>query len=258
MPLTFEVPINDSLHELEASPLKVVKELVKYLITGYSQLSLPMQGSATFLASRLLDKDYAVSNASAKDLDTSLPSNRPDLEIMHITSNATDYDIPGKGIFTLLVAHITPKSYGSVRLATSNARARPDIDLGFFSNPEDYIALRRGIRLALRIASDVHKAGYPIHDLIVPEAGSSDETIDAFVRTNLRTCFHYTSTCRMGKDAHGERPSVVDTELRVHGVRGLRVCDASIFPEIVGAHTTAPTVMVAERCADIIKGGNAA
>ncbi|KAI0753767.1 alcohol oxidase, partial [Fomes fomentarius] len=258
VPLTFEVPINDSLHELEVSPLKVVKELVKYLFTGYSQLSLPMQGSATFLASRLLDKDHAVSNASAKDLDTSLPSNRPDLEIMHITNNATDYDIPGKGIFTLLVAHITPKSYGSVRLATSNARARPDIDLGFFSNPEDYIALRKGIRFALRIAADVRKAGYPIHDLIVPEAGSSDETIDAFVRTNLRTCFHYTSTCRMGKDAHGERPSVVDTELRVHGVRGLRVCDASVFPEIVGAHTTAPTVMVAERCADIIKRGNAA
>ena len=57
---------------------------------------------------------------------------------------------------------------------------------------------------------------------------------------------------------HGERPSVVDTNLRVHGVRGLRVCDASVFPEIVGAHTVAPMVMVAERCADIIKGGDAA
>ena len=61
----------------------------------------------------------------------------------------------------------------------------------------------------------------------------------------------------MGAETHGRRPSVVDTQLRVHGVRGLRVCDASVFPEIVGAHTMAPTVMVAEKCADILKASSA-
>ena len=86
-------------------------------------------------------------------------------------------------------------------------------------------------------------------------SSSDDEALDAYIRANLRTCFHYTSTCRMGAAADEERPSVVDTELRVHGVKGLRVCDASVFPEIVGAHTMTPTVMVAEKCADLVKGG---
>ncbi|KAI0753766.1 alcohol oxidase [Fomes fomentarius] len=256
VPLTFEVPMTDSLHELEASTFKVVKEITKYLLTGHGQLSLPFQSSATFLASQLLSDSLVISipkSSSENLLDTSIPSNRPDIEIMHLTVNSTDYDIPKKGIFTLLVAHILPKSYGSVRLATSNPRARPDVDLGFFSDPSDYIALRKGIRLSTRVAADVRNAGYPLRDLIVPEADSSDETLDAFIRTNLRTCYHYTSTCRMGQETHGERPSVVDTKLRVHGVRGLRVCDASVFPEIVGAHTMAPTVMVAEWCADFLK-----
>lgn len=253
VPLTFEVPMNDSLHELEASPMKVIKELVKYFITGQSMLSLPFQASTTLLASRLLDNNHAVSTATPQQLDGSLPENRPDIEIMHLTNNSTDYDIPNKGIFTLLVAHIRPLSHGSVRLATSNPRARPDVDLGYFSNPDDYIAPRKGIRLAMRVAADVREAGYPLQDLIVPGKDADDAALDAFVRANLRTCFHYTSTCRMGAEAYGVRPSVVDTQLRVHGVRGLRVCDASVFPEIVATHTMAPTVMVAERCADFIK-----
>ncbi|KAI0742344.1 alcohol oxidase [Daedaleopsis nitida] len=255
VPLTYEVPMTDSLHQLEASPLKAVQEAIKYLVTSRGLLSFPFQASSTFVASRLIDESYAVPKATPDDLDTSVPENRPDIEIMHLTNNATDYDIQGKGIFTLLVAHIRPQSYGSVRLATINPRAHPDVDLGFFTNPDDYIALRKGIRLAMRVAEDIRAAEYPLHDLIVPEdSGAGDERIDAFVRANLRTCFHYTSTCRMGHEVHGDRPSVVDTELRVHGVSGLRVCDASVFPEIVGAHTMAPTVMVAEKCASIIKG----
>ncbi len=77
--------------------------------------------------------------------------------------------------------------------------------------------------------------------------------LDAYICANLRTCFHYTSTGRVGAGTHGARPSVVDRQLRVHGVKGLRVCDAIVFPEIVGAHTMAPTVMVTEKCADILR-----
>ncbi|TFK81138.1 GMC oxidoreductase [Polyporus arcularius HHB13444] len=252
VPLTFQVPITDSLHELEVSPLKAGAELVKYVFTGRGMFSLPFQASCTVVPSRLLDADGSFSSKDPKELDASVPENRPEIELMHLTSNSIDYDIPGKGLFTLLVAHIRPKSYGSVRLATGNPRERPEVDLGFFSNPDDYVALRKGLRLGLRVAADVQKQGYPLEDLIVPE-GKSDEDLDAFIRSNVRTVFHYTSTCRMGQQPHGERPSVVDAELRVHGVDGLRVCDASIFPEILGAHTMAPVVMVAEKCADMIK-----
>ena len=257
VPLTYEVPIQNSLHDLEANPLKAVKEVFKYLITGGGLMSLPFQESSTFVPSRLLDENNAVSNVSPSDLDPSDPANRPDIEFLHPAVNCTDYDIPGKGLSSLLVVHVRPQSYGSVRLATSNPRTRPDVDLGFLKNPDDFVALRKGLRLALRIGADVRAAGYPLQDLIVPGKGASDVELDAFIRANLRACFHYTSTCRMGQETHGERPSAVDTQLRVHGVQGLRVCDASVFPEIVATHTMAPTVMVAERCADFIKGAAA-
>ena len=214
--------------------------------------SHPFQDATAFIPSPLLDDEGNLSNIDSSALDASVPENRPDIELMYLANNCTDADIPEKGLSTLLPTLIRPKSQGSVRLATSNPRARPDVDLGYFADPDDYIPLRKGVRLALRIAEDVRKQGYPLQDLIVP-TGSSDAEIDQFIRTNLRTCFHYTSTCRMGAAIDGDRPSVVDTRLRVHGVKGLRVCDASVFPEIVCAHTMAPVVMVAEKCADMMK-----
>ena len=215
-------------------------------------LSHPIQDSATYVPSRLLDGDSCVPQQLPQLLDASRPENRPDIEFICMGNNCTDADIPGKGIISLMPTLILPKSHGSIRLATSNPRARPEVDLGYFSNPEDYDPLRKGVRLALRVAGEVRKQGYPLKDLIVP-AGDSDEEIDQFIGQSIRTCFHYTSTCRMGPGAYGNHPSVVDTKLRVHGVQGLRVCDASVFPEIITAHTMAPVVMVAERCAEFLK-----
>ncbi|RPD76871.1 alcohol oxidase [Lentinus tigrinus ALCF2SS1-7] len=253
VPVAFEVPLSDSLHHLEESPLKAVMELARYILSGQGAFSRPFQNSSTFVPSRLLDDSGSIANKDPRRLDASLPENRPDIELMHIAHDCGDYDVSGKGVYTMLVTLIRPKSEGSVRLATSNPRARPDVDLGFLSDPSDYAPLRKGIRLALRISEEVRKQGYPLMDLKVPD-GTSDEDINRFIREHLRTCFHYTSTCRMGKETHGERPSVVDTELKVHGVRGLRVCDTSVFPEIIGSHIMAPAVMVAEKCADTMKG----
>ncbi|KAI0370602.1 GMC oxidoreductase [Pilatotrama ljubarskyi] len=253
VPLTFEAPMNDSLHALETSPLKVIKELMTYLLTGRGLFSYPFQAMTMYLPSRLLDDNgHLISSISPEDLDTKVHANCPDLEIMPAANNCTDHDIPGKGIFTLIVGLIRPKSHGSVRLATCNPRARPDVDLGFLSDPRDFEPLRKGLKLALRLAEDMRKQGYPLKELIVPES-LDDETLDAFIRKNMRTCYHYTSTCRMGKEDDPKHPGVVDSELRVHRVRRLRVCDTSVFPEIIGAHTMAPAVVVAEKCADLIK-----
>ncbi|TBU36546.1 alcohol oxidase [Dichomitus squalens] len=252
VPLTYEVPLSESLHQLEANPLKALQEFIKYLLTGRGMLSHPFQEASAFVPTWLLKDDCSLPIVDLRELDATVPENRADLELMHLGNNCTDADIPGKGLSTLLPTLIRPKSQGSVRLATSNPRARPDVDLGYFTDTEDYVPLRKGVRLALRVAADVRKQGYPLQDLIVP-TGTSDEEIDQFIRTNLRTCFHYTSTCRMGAAVDGERPSVVDTRLRVHGLKGLRVADASVFPEIVCAHTMAPVVMVAEKCAVMMK-----
>ncbi|KAJ8473650.1 hypothetical protein ONZ51_g7726 [Trametes cubensis] len=257
VPLTFEAPIHDSIHELEVNPWKVIKELAKYTLTGHGVFSYPFQAITIYLPSQLLAKDaskVSLSTDQSDTLDTSVLANCPDLEIMPAPSNCTDHDIPGKGIFTLMAGLIRPKSHGSVRIATSNPRARPEVDLNFLTDPsdDDLARLRAGLRLAVSLAEDMSKQGYPLKGLIVPGA-LDDQSLDAFVKDNMRTCYHYTSTCRMGREDESERPGVVDARLRVHGVQGLRVCDASVFPEIVGAHTMAPTVMVAEKCADLMK-----
>lgn len=250
----FEVPLVDTMHHIEVSPLKQVTELIKYLITGGGLFSASLQNCSTFFPSRLLDDKGVLSVANPRDLDASLPENAPDIELMHIPHNTSECETPyAVGVYSLMVGLIRPKSEGIVRLATSNPRALPNVDLGYLTSPEDYVPLRKGVHLVLRIVEEVRKQGYPIKGLAVPD-GARDEDLDKFIRGGLRTCYHYTSTCRMGAEVYGERPSVVDTELRVHDIRGLRVCDASVFPEIIGSHTMAPVVMVAEKCADILKG----
>ena len=88
-------------------------------------------------------------------------------------------------------------------------------------------------------------------------SGDDDEDAVRWIAERGQTGLHPTSTCRMGPGAYGDHPSVVDTKLRVYGVQGLRVCDASVFPEIITAHTMAPVVMVAERCAEFLKEATA-
>ena len=112
--------------------------------------------------------------------------------------------------------------------------------------------LRKSIRLAQRVAVDVRAQGYLLKHFIVPE-GSSNDVLDVYIRENSRTCFRYMSVCSISAETHGMQPSIVGTQLRVHGVKGLMVNDASVFQGIVRAHTMAPTVMVAERCADILR-----
>ena len=258
------MPLHESVQELTVRPLKALFEMLKYLLTGRGAFSHPLFNICTFLPTRLLDPTTStLLSAPAADLDASVPANRPDVEIMHLPYNPFDVDVPVSaaegGIYALIATLLHPASEGTVRLETANPRARPAVDLGFFSNPADYVPLRAAVRFALRVARDVRAGGYPLRDLAVPRGaeegaegtdGPSDEDLDEFIRAKVRTCLHYTSTCRMGPRA-GD--SVVDAQLRVHGVRGLRVCDASVFPEIVGAHTMAAVVMVTERCADMIK-----
>ncbi|KAI1795254.1 alcohol oxidase [Ganoderma leucocontextum] len=253
LPVMFQVPMRDSIHRLQTNPLKATIELGKYVIAGRGLFSHPLELRSTFVPTRLLDEDSSLVPSDPRDLDASIPENRPDIEFMHIPSNVSDVDLPGKGIFTLNTVLTRPKSEGTVRLQTSNPRARPEIELGFFGAPEDILSLRKGVRLAMRLADDVVKQGYPLKDLLVP-GGTTDDDIDRFIRANAGTSYHYTSTCRMGSDTHGARQSVVDTELKVHGVQGLRVCDASVFPEIIGSHTMAPAVVVAEKCAAMLRG----
>ncbi|KAJ7148759.1 alcohol oxidase [Mycena crocata] len=249
LPLMYKVPLTDTLHHSENSTWKGILELVKYMLGRKGIMGCSVSPMAIFAHSTHLEDTTAVVNSPVPS--TAEGSNRPDLEIMsiaHWCSEPPPYKIR-IGVFSLLLCLVQPKSVGSVRLASSDPHARPLVDLGFLSNTEDYNPLRKGIKLALRLAEQVAAQDYPIEDFQVPSS-EHDNDLDDFIRSHLRTSYHYTSSCRM---ASREEGGVVDDDLKVYGVSGLRVCDASVFPRIVSAHTMAPVIAVAERCADLMK-----
>jgi choline dehydrogenase-like flavoprotein len=155
--------------------------------------------------------------------------------------------------FTMGPVLISPKSRGEVRLRSSDPRAKPSIITNTLAEPEDVAALVTGVELAREIAGSEPLASAAGRE-IYPGAGVRDDVdVEAHVRRAVELLYHPSGTCRMG----GE-DAVLDPELRVRGVEGLRVIDASVFPLIPGGNTNAPTVMVAERAADLVRGKVAA
>ena len=148
---------------------------------------------------------------------------------------------------------LRPKSRGTVRLASKDARDAPQIDPAFLSAEEDLETMARGFKIVRRIFAQPAFApfggGDPSRELYFGEVRSDDE-IRAAIRQRADTVYHPVGTCKMGSDA----TAVVDPELRVRGVQGLRVVDASVMPTLVSGNTNAPVVMIAEKAADQIRG----
>jgi choline dehydrogenase len=150
---------------------------------------------------------------------------------------------------TLSVCLLTPRSRGQVVVVSPDPGTKPAIIHAYCTDPEDLRALREAMREGLRVMEQSPMADLIVAPRIVP-ASASDEDIDAFIRRRTQTIYHPVGTCRMGSDP----TSVVDTELRVRGVEGLRVVDASVMPSTPRGNTNAPTIAIAERAADLIRG----
>jgi choline dehydrogenase len=144
---------------------------------------------------------------------------------------------------------IYPRSHGEIRLRSADPTAAPVIDPRYFSAREDLDLLVAGVKLSREIAATAPLAGMLGKEVFPGPDAKSDDDLRASIRKYCNTIFHPTGTCKMGTDAL----AVVDSELRVRGLRGLRVADASIMPTIVGGNTNAPTIMIAERCADLVQ-----
>lgn len=147
---------------------------------------------------------------------------------------------------------VDPASRGSVTLTSKDPAAKPIIDPRYLSDPEgrDRAAIVEGVRVALEIASQPALKPFLGKFLRpdVPVDSSADEVADALLARHAHTLYHPTGTCRMGTD----EASVVDPRLRVRGVEGLRIADASIMPRIVRGHTNAPAILIGERAAELI------
>lgn len=139
-----------------------------------------------------------------------------------------------------------------MRITSSNPDDAAEYNMNCLDSAADWKVLRASIRMSLAISEKLRSSGYPLDDLFVP-ASSSDADIDAHIKRWSRTTYHYSSTCRMAPE-NDPFPGVVDDELRVHGVRKLRIADSSIFPRIPSTHLQAPAVMVGQKCAELIIG----
>jgi choline dehydrogenase len=147
---------------------------------------------------------------------------------------------------------IAPKSRGRVALRSADPAAAPSILTNSLSEREDVEAMVAAMRFARRVAATSPLAPTVLRELKPGPAYETDEELEQGLRERVELIYHPVGTCRIG--ARGTAGAVVDPELRVHGIAGLRVIDASVFPLIPGGNTHAPTVMVAERAADLIRG----
>jgi choline dehydrogenase len=147
---------------------------------------------------------------------------------------------------------LTPNSRGSVRLASNDPTAKPIVHNAFYTDGDDMQRMIAGLRLTLDICAQPAMQPYCAEPFNTP-AGDSDEAMRAHIARTTFAIYHPCGTCRMGEDA----AAVVDAELRVNGLQGLRVVDASVMPTVPRGNTNAPTIAVAERAADLIGHGRA-
>ena len=175
----------------------------------------------------------------------------PDLQLHFVIGKLVDHGrktVFGHG-YSCHVCLLQPRSRGNVTLASAAPEAAPLIDPNFLAERDDVERMVRGFKLMRRILQQPALAGLGGKELPASASAQSDEQIEQFVRGHADTIYHPVGSCRMGNGAL----DVVDAQLRVHGAVALRVVDASIMPRTVAGNTNAPTIMIAEKAADMIK-----
>ncbi|MGI9221022.1 MAG: choline dehydrogenase [Woeseiaceae bacterium] len=179
----------------------------------------------------------------------------PDLQY-HFFPMAVRYD--GKSPndshgFQLHVGPMRSQSKGWVRLRSAEPNDAPRILFNYMNEPDDWEEFRSAVKLTREVIAQEAFAPYRGAEISPGANAVSDEDLDQYVRDTVESSYHPCGTCKMGSD----KMAVVDAECRVHGLEGLRIIDSSIMPSIVSGNLNAPTIMMAEKAADMIKGVNA-
>jgi choline dehydrogenase len=220
----------------QANPLRAARTGLEYLLFGTGLGSGQGLESGAFLKSR-------------PDLET------PDLQFHFIAALMSDHtrkkaDRHG---FMAHVCQLRPESRGYISIKSADPLSAPIIQPNYLEAEEDRRALREGVRQARDVFAQKSFDPYRGPELMPGAHIQRDDQIDAWVRRTAETIYHPVGSAKMGKD----RDSVVDPSLKVYGIEGLRVVDASVMPSLVSGNTNAPTIMIAEKAADMILGRSA-
>ena len=210
-----------------------LRNLVRWALLGRGPLTSNLGEAVAFVRSR---SDVAL----------------PDLELLlaPVLFEEEGLKPPSEHGFTLAVVLLTPRSRGTVLVRSADPRVPPAIDPGYLTDPggEDATTLLRGLRLARRVLAHEPLASFVDVEILPGDDARTDDDLRAHLRALSQTLYHPAGTCRMGSDAE----AVVDPQLRLRGVEGLRVADASVMPVLPRGHTNWPTVMIAERASDLV------
>jgi len=181
------------------------------------------------------------------------PDERADVQLHFVPAQLDEHGrnrLPGHG-FTVHACVLRPASRGTLTLRSALATDPPRIQPRYLSEPGDLEVLLEGIRISRDIIAAAPFARFRGRELFPGEGLGTRAELEAIVRRKAETIYHPAGTCRMG----GDTGAVVDSELRVQGVEGLRVADASVMPRLIGGNTNAPTIMIAEKAAELILSG---
>lgn len=223
--------LNDELN----NPLQKIQAGLQYLLTRGGPLSMAASQVGAFCKTRL-------------------SNNRPDIQYHFQPLSA---DSPGEGLnkfsaITASVCQLRPESRGTIQIRSTDPTDHPRIMPNYLSTDLDCQTAIESIKFTRSIMATSAMSAHIASEHLPGSASQTDEQLLASARNIANTIYHPTSTCRMGPDA----TAVVDDRLRVKGVAGLRVVDASVMPTIVSGNTNAPTIMIGEKAADMIIADN--
>ena len=178
----------------------------------------------------------------------------PDLQFHFLAAAGAETGVPtvpkGESGITMNSYNMRPKARGTVRLQSPDPADLPLVDPNFLGHPDDLKRSVEGIRLSVDVFNQPSLQKY-IREIRFPDTSvRSQDDYENYARKYGRTSYHPTSTCKMGRDDM----AVVDPQMRVHGIDGLRICDSSTMPSLIGSNTNAPTIMMAEKASDMIRG----
>lgn len=215
-----------------AGTVNLTKHILKWVKNGKSMLATPFAEGAGFLK-------------------TDPAMDRPDIQLHFVISIVDDHARNlhlGYG-YSCHVCPLRPYSTGEVFLQSADPMAPPGIDPKFLSDKRDLDTLIKGAKMTREIMEAQPLVNYKQKDLFGIRDNMTDSEWETHIRARADTIYHPVGTCKMGTDDM----AVVDPQLKVHGLEGLRVVDASIMPRLIGGNTNAPTVMIAEKAADMIR-----